>query len=943
MLSDVEIAPPTAPRPTAGLPEASTGNGTIDYQAYRSVLPLLLERRATVEWTLIANSNLTELAAILREERDLRGRCRSTASNVCDTLHRLVGTGQAAGVSRALLALKRDVHNDRFPTENTDQLVMCLTSLGHLQNDTSVVTDWLTARARREELSSRFHAHFEDHVRRSWTQLGKLIAHTDFRNGLLFSKPTMYRNVVQGYETLDYSEHFDTKKSSRIAAAIMKYAVRAAFKPTPFSSFAVTGLRTLSHNHGSARLVTCEMLTAKSSMRLNFAWLRHLASAIANSGVYDGDLYLECNSTVQREGARLRLLRRTDAVSNAKVSTKLALKDEDLVFCELPRTLGRLYDLIQSLLSGKRQKLSVVLSELSAHISDPSVSRRGLDNLLKLGAVRLGVPLEDDGADPAGAIRSFFRESHNSAAQDDGRLYEDIMRYTEELEAAEESARPTILQKLATRANELHTRLKADTKIDWEGRLVYEDVVDTASHGPVNKAPLDPFIASVLRFCRVLPLFDVHMFRRESARAAMHKLLGERPIPLLEFIPLYNAYHREVSSASRQTQASETAHKLNPFSLPSLATILKLRDDLRTGLSHSIGTSITDQIYIDESWLESLIIRIPAEARRNDWFTILWQPYTNSRSQQVGIVNELFSGPFRLLLRYFGTADVSNSQSRNLAILLDAVKTDVIGSNEMCEIAAMFGFNANHHLKISDREVAYDDSWLSNYGRIRLQDIQLGLDTRGDVKILDARTGLRITPVSLGMMSFAYQPVILSFLTMLSQPAPVGLRLENLLPAEAALQIADGISYVPRINFNSLTVSRATWRVSAKAFPRRERKESKAAYFRKLWNWRLDFGLPEETFVRSQASPIPNSFWDTVPVNLAGANGRAIIKPQYLSFDNWFLVDAFSRQLAVSDDVLFFEEVLPSTDNWRNVGCNTVREYTLDFRLDWSATEQFTR
>jgi hypothetical protein len=121
---------------------------------------------------------------------------------------------------------------------------------------------------------------------------------------------------------------------------------------------------------------------------------------------------------------------------------------------------------------------------------------------------------------------------------------------------------------------------------------------------------------------------------------------------------------------------------------------------------------------------------------------------------------------------------------------------------------------------------------------------------------------------------------------------------------------ADGVIILPRIMYeNRIVIQRKLWHVSKNRLPVRANRETDAAYFLRLQQWRHELDMPDEVFMRG-----------------------AYYKPQYISFNNPFLAAIFESCARSCNDTLEIEEMLPNSNQLA-----PTRGRVVEFLTQWEA------
>lgn len=114
----------------------------------------------------------------------------------------------------------------------------------------------------------------------------------------------------------------------------------------------------------------------------------------------------------------------------------------------------------------------------------------------------------------------------------------------------------------------------------------------------------------------------------------------------------------------------------------------------------------------------------------------------------------------------------------------------------------------------------------------------------------------------------------------------------------------------PRIVLdNEIVIQRKMWHFVKEQLPHLKPHIDDSECFRQVYNWRIQYKLPEEVFVKK----IYNA--NSLNKEHVYAEKQEDRKPQYINFNNPFLVKLLTKLITTPHIILCVEEVLPSTNN----------------------------
>lgn len=133
----------------------------------------------------------------------------------------------------------------------------------------------------------------------------------------------------------------------------------------------------------------------------------------------------------------------------------------------------------------------------------------------------------------------------------------------------------------------------------------------------------------------------------------------------------------------------------------------------------------------------------------------------------------------------------------------------------------------------------------------------------------------------------------------------------------------------PRIILdNQVILQRKAWIVPKGRLPRRAKNETDWVYLTKINRWRKEYGMAEEIFMNI----VSEKAWSYAGPESQDMVGRVDHKPQYISFNNPFLVRLFESLTIKAPGECKIEEMLPSSSQLLNLA---ERRRVTEFVVQW--------
>lgn len=146
------------------------------------------------------------------------------------------------------------------------------------------------------------------------------------------------------------------------------------------------------------------------------------------------------------------------------------------------------------------------------------------------------------------------------------------------------------------------------------------------------------------------------------------------------------------------------------------------------------------------------------------------------------------------------------------------------------------------------------------------------------------------------------------------------------------------IRAIPRIVYEDrIVLQRRTWYVPAELLPRRQPGETDWAWFYRVNEWRRQMDIPEEVFifvVDRMTSSVPRP---QTPGEKPPRPSPDDYKPQYISFQNPFLMELLEKALTRVPDTLKIVEMLPNSRQLPTLGS---QRHIMEFVIQWYTKEE---
>ncbi|WP_394815914.1 lantibiotic dehydratase [Streptomyces gibsoniae] len=825
-------------------------------------------------------------------------------ARLSDPLSAAVGATEDAALRRRLLALRRQVFNNRLPGDVDAARVLASGLAGTTGADLAA---WLEARVRWEELRTEGDTVLAAGLARTRTALRALARDDRLRRGLLLASPTLEERLDA---FADPTVPLPAKRARKMERSLLSYLYRTACKTSPFST--LTGVA-LGEFESSGADAPCETRVGddwKGHPRLNVVVLTRLAELVAADPQRRADLPVALASGWTLDEDRVRYVQRAVTAGDDSAPISFDAAQDRLFFLRRQGALDGMLTLLRNQGGALRH------GDLARWLADTTGAGEEeaghyLTALRDLGILQL--PSLATGVHSPDPLRAFQRSlralerpwADALAARLDGPA-DALTRYPE----ADVPTRRALLAALRTDLLALQAELDAE-RPTLPQTLVYEDVsAGTTSADLTEWAAL---AAAPLRSIgRILPAFDVALSQRLTLKGFFLARFG-RGGRCEDLLRLVHDFHEDIFRQYLQFSATKDdflpdgshAPEENWLGMPEITAVDRARAALtarvRAGwaaLPHGAEEFVLDDATVDEA-AAALAGAAPAFQPQSHFLQL-----ARREGDPLAVLNNSFGGLCFPFTRFTHCFDEDGGPELTAA-LREELRGVLPPGAVFAEITAGAATtNLNLHGRLTDYEIVCpgEHSTAPEDARLHLDDLHAVHDAETDRLILRSRRLDReVVPLYLGYLVPMVLPEIPRTLLLFSPTARSVLDVWRGVPTgpdEA------GVTHRPRVRHHSLVLQRRSWTVADGGLPLRTPGTADADWYLAWHRWRTRHGLPDRVFA-------------TVHQDAADGEGGGWFggsKPQYVDFDSPLSLAALEGLLTGGPTRTVFEEMLPGED-----------------------------
>ncbi|MFY1675704.1 lantibiotic dehydratase [Streptomyces sp. WMMC905] len=830
---------------------------------------------------------------VLAAEEELAGAGRELS----EVLHALVPAAESQADDagrRALLAMRRDVFNNRVPAAGASALAL-VEALDPVA--AARTRSWLTNRGELDRLREAGGRTLRAELAECRAALRDLVAEPRLRHGLQLASPTLERRLDAYARSA--SDGRPDKRTRKVERSLLSYLYRTVCKTSPFSSFTGVALGTfVEGDDPSVRLDP----TWRSRARINVVVLARVAERVLASPALRADLPVRLASGWGGDERRVRYVRRWVTAGDDDAAVTFDSVRDRLFYLRRSGTLDRIITLLGT---GEPRYGDLVEWLDSTYGSGAGPAEQYVSALLTLGLIR--VPCLETDVHTGDPLRSFQESLRGLERPWADALAEELgaaASLVDDFPDADTAGRARILRDLRDRL-ERAQRLLGDDPAALPQTLLYEDV-DAGANVSCGMGAWTGRDGGALRSVeRILPAFDLTLPQRLTFKGffvARHGRGGRCD----DLLGLVHDFHEDffdqyLSFTSKRVPfdaEGEYVPEENWLGLGEIKALDRARRAFVAGMRELWSRHAGDgDLVLTDEYLRPVAAELEG----------LRAPFT-PQSHHLQVASE-GGEPLLVLNRSYGGLSFPFSRFTHVwdegggPGVCDALREQAAGLTPPgAVLAELTGgpvtSNLNLHGRLTEYQIVCpgETSTVPEERRIHLDDLRLEHDAREDRLVLRSkRLGREVIPVYLGYLVPLALPETPRTLLLLSPTSMAPLDVWAGVPAGPARQ---GVARRPRVRHGDLVLARRGWSTTGAFLPLSPADASEEARFLAWRRWRRLHGLPARVFATVSGGP----------------PGAAGTKPQYVDFDSPLSLAAFAALVKSDEDRVELREALPTED-----------------------------
>jgi len=187
------------------------------------------------EW--IESLGFCSTARLIREVQEAKENLSGVTPDLCDRIFRLIPGSPKGEVRSALLSIRRDIHNLRFPA--TKKREVALGWLSQQEPDVAITLgDYFGTIERISELERRIAGSFEVEMNEARKNLARILEDESFIESVMLLSPDMFERLLSFRERIRSLPAVLTKSERQMESTIMAYLQRGCTRVVPLNTMA---------------------------------------------------------------------------------------------------------------------------------------------------------------------------------------------------------------------------------------------------------------------------------------------------------------------------------------------------------------------------------------------------------------------------------------------------------------------------------------------------------------------------------------------------------------------------------------------------------------------------------------------------------------------------------------------------------------------------------
>jgi len=725
-----------------------------------------------------------------------------------------------------------------------------------------------------------------DHLDIVWKQ-------ENIRQGVSYSNPKLFRDFEGEYGDAK-AGRLNAKKKRKLDDTMFQYLARCSTKTSPLSALTPVYVgRWLTNDNTSVKLVFDS--AKKNCVDFKSGLLRQIIDKLFEDfSTWKDHVAISLNQSLNFSSGKIQFTQMSKGnTAGGKTwgtgESRVELNPNGLLQC------------ILHVLNQRPPMLAIDIVSAVCKLAPKLQAEMVLEYLGKLFSVGLLLPAieTEEQSDTLQWVLHTLEKFGDKYDQGIEKI-QAIRHLIDEFSVADHSRRADITETLEQLANEFAYAIGSEVDKNLERPAFFENTYLTRSHEDLSENSVKAITHDLEAILQLAPILDMNQkVQAQFSDYFLHKFgpdaICEDPMQLIrEFDEIYG-----VAQFGHTQDAKKLAPKSDVYKQYS-----KIADSWDAFLTPYLQCSEDVDITADK--IRELTERLPQVIKNRSLSHSYVGQVFESEDQVKFVINQVFGGNSGLLSRFLEILDQDGLEQ------IKEYLKKCARHHDYAEMPGVFGFNANKHPRMADREIVippFAPNW-SETEKIPFKSLKMRYDKLTHKVCFVDVDGRFLDVFYQGFLIPSLMPQIQRFIAINNAHGLNFFTIGTLFNCD--LIEKNKVTIVPRVSVGSVVLSRRMHLVPRAFVPSPD--VSAFDFFMAIQRWRKEHNLPNEAFIRAfpigdGKVPGVDSEVDWSQISFKDA------KPFYVKFDDPRFVRLLSRILKRSPFDLTITEVLPKIDD----------------------------
>ncbi|MBF7073484.1 lantibiotic dehydratase [Glaciecola sp. MH2013] len=831
-----------------------------------------------------------ETIAVLKQKEALNEALSNEVSAACDELESLIPSLEIKESCRAAINLKRALFNrKRVKDEWLLQLQNELPSALQL-----LIKDIDSKFLQLQTIDADALQAYDNEVTASAEGVHNLLEHANLSDGLSYSNPDLKKKLIEGVGSKGQKKLKQKEKRNQ-EDALLQYYARCSTKTSPLSSFTVAHVGQWQNNKKSADWQIDFENTLERRVEFKAGLMQHLLSALIDNYPLASTLFkLQLNSSLDKQDGKIKLFSIAPGQEGSGRTWGTGLVESGLNENAIIQCVEHV---LNSEASGK-----LMVADICQRVCEvaPKLTPENVNNFIgRLYQLKYLVP-DTNYKEQQDHLQWGMQICNTFDAQMDTDLSSNLVNIRDilsDLLKPDCQQRDEKILAIRSEVENFATKLGVDKDSPLFRPSFYENCYLQKRAQDLDVSVLEPFYTELSVLHKVSFLLDFNQEVRSYmsdffvAKFGVDGICSNPQAFLEEFDEVYSP---GVIGSSIDKERAAPQLETNK----AMFNAKEAFDDLLVPFLQG-----NENVQIDPKSLDAVFELMPnSVTKRSSSYSYAVQ-ITEQKGNSKMVLNQVFGGRSSIMSRFMEVLD--DAQIEKLQHYLEQ------GSEyrNIAELSGVFGFNANRHPSVINKELVIPPfaSSRDETQKLFLKDLSIAFDQETHTLVFKDHKGKKLDLWYQGLLIPSLLPRLHRLLSLGFTDGPSLTIIKSLIERKLVSSSKPGI--VPRVSLGNLVLFRRSWIMPYSCIPKADMPPQD--FFFAIQQWKEKYKIPTTFFLRALPL-VENKEGEAETNNIDWENiNFKDMKPFYVDLDSPRFTRLMQRMLKRNGFTLCISELLP--------------------------------